>query len=58
MSKWRKVVCPKCGSDQCFPTFFRNDAQCFKCETEFNMRGYDSWWDKIMRRFIYPHITI
>lgn len=47
-----KVVCPKCRSDQCAPTFFRNDAQCIPCGHEFDMYG-DGWWSRLMRRLFY-----
>ena len=47
-----QVKCPKCGSDQCHPTYFRNDAQCIPCGAEFDMYG-ESWWSSLLRRLFY-----
>ncbi len=39
------VKCPKCGSDQCFPTHIDADAMCIPCGHEFSMLG--PWWYRV-----------
>lgn len=48
----RKVICPQCGSDWCFPTHFRSDACCVTCGETFDWNG-ENWWSRLMRRLFY-----
>jgi len=37
-----QVVCPKCRSDQVFPTHIGDGAMCIPCGHEFKM--FRRWW--------------